>query len=96
MILGDLVIIGGLMIFGIVGVIALVLEGFWRMLRFAAGPLTRRGRLERHAREQARSRYARPVRLCTHPRCGYLNPDNARYCARCGRPLEDSDVDNYG
>ncbi|TWT45725.1 hypothetical protein RAS1_21540 [Phycisphaerae bacterium RAS1] len=25
--------------------------------------------------------------LCPHPRCGQANPRQARYCARCGRPL---------
>lgn len=93
MILGDLVIIGGLVIFGMVGVFALVLEALWRMLRFAARPFTR---AEPRAQRQERTVCTRPVRLCANPQCGYLNPDNARYCARCGRPLEDSDVDNYG
>ena len=93
MILGDLIIIGGLVIFGFVGLLALMLEAIWRMLRFAARPFTRS---ERRASRHVHVPYTRPVRLCANPLCGYLNPDNARYCARCGHPLESSNVDNYG
>ncbi len=39
----------------------------------------------------------RAARCCLHPRCGYLSPGDARYCARCGRPLsQDAGVDSYG
>ncbi len=26
-------------------------------------------------------------RLCRNPRCGHVNDETARYCARCGGPL---------
>ena len=30
----------------------------------------------------------RPLQACSNGRCGYLNPPVARYCARCGSPLD--------
>ena len=33
---------------------------------------------------------------CTEARCGHVNPADARFCARCGRPLSGKDVDDYG
>ncbi len=33
--------------------------------------------------------WAGEYRTCGQPRCGHLNPQRARYCARCGHPLLD-------
>jgi len=30
----------------------------------------------------------RAAKQCTHDRCGHVNRAAARYCARCGRPLD--------
>lgn len=36
-------------------------------------------------------RWSRPTGpVCPARDCGYANAPNARYCARCGRPLTDS------
>lgn len=36
------------------------------------------------------------VRLCSNARCGYLNPAEARYCARCGQALEVVSFNRHG
>ena len=34
----------------------------------------------------------RLLRACPQPQCGFLNAEGARFCARCGTPLESARV----
>lgn len=35
--------------------------------------------------------------VCAQPRCGYVNRPSARFCARCGNPLNRGrEIDDYG
>lgn len=40
------------------------------------------------ARRQNRSQARGGPRMCADPRCRWLNPSHARFCAQCGQPLE--------
>jgi hypothetical protein len=91
MVLGDLIIIGGLVIFGFVTLLAGMLHVLGRLIGWTVGgnPAGRRRRGGCRA-----PTYDRPV--CPNERCGYVNVPRARYCARCGHPLPDTDIDDYG
>lgn len=83
--------IGGALLVGLAGAIVIVpwmiVRGLLRVLRALLGCGRRRQPLEPlHA--------AAPPRVCGQPRCGYLNRDAARYCARCGTSLKPPEVVN--
>ncbi len=87
MLLADLIVVwfaGLLLIVGVVGFFVFIvaaigrgLRAIWRAL-LGAGP---EGRL-------AGERPAGLAQICDRPHCGYLNRGDARYCARCGSPLD--------
>lgn len=88
--------IGGLVLAGIVGfvVMALVLAGKLVGLLFRSlvgGPAEAAS-----GRRASRARDAGSV-VCPQRRCAHVNAWNARFCARCGRPLRRAyDTDLYG
>ncbi len=96
MLLADMVIVwvGGLLLSGFVGFFTLVIAAIARVLRaiFRAvfgGQYRSRG--------AAQSPPQKTLRACPQPRCGFLNPGHARFCARCGHALQGvDDAARYG
>ena len=35
------------------------------------------------------------MKQCTNVSCGYENPDEARFCKKCGTPISDSVIDGF-
>ncbi|MEW6253415.1 MAG: zinc ribbon domain-containing protein, partial [Planctomycetota bacterium] len=85
MILADVIVLWvvGVLLIGFVGFFAVVLALFGRALRALGRALLPAG--DDDAGESVRGGRQR---VCRSPPCGYLNRPDARYCARCGRPLE--------
>jgi hypothetical protein len=86
--------VGGVLVVGFFGLLVLVLSAVARMVRAlwraVVGPWS-------GSDEREREGSSADQRPCSYPRCGHLNRGEARYCARCGRPLESvQDVDRYG
>lgn len=69
---------GGMVVIGAFGVLGALLSGVSRFVRRLLNPAAR------HTRPTPRQP---AVRLCPQSRCGHMNVGEARYCARCGRPL---------
>lgn len=96
MLLADMIVIwvGGLLLIGFFGFFALVLAAVARVFR-AVFRAVFGGPCNGDASEHEPSRTT--LRACPRPQCGYLNPGPARFCARCGHPLDGvNDVDRYG
>ena len=94
MLLADSVILVfiGLMAIGIIGFFAMSVVLVVRFLSFVFRALA--GSTQE---QPATPRFEPRHDVCPHPRCGHVNRQGARYCARCGRPLgQHSDVDAYG
>jgi hypothetical protein len=85
-------VVVGLFGIGIIGFFAMCVVLVVRVLGFLFRGLTgaRQPKL-------AQRRFEPRHEVCPHPRCGHVNRHEARFCARCGRPLgEHDDVDAYG
>ncbi len=89
MILADLVILwfGGVVLIGFVGFFVVVVSLLGRALRGLGRLLA--GDDGTAKTSSAGGEYS--PRVCEHPHCGYLNRGNARYCARCGSPLNEAE-----
>lgn len=95
---------GGIVILWVSGLILAGILGFFFMAVVIVGKVI--GFIFRaltgDASERSRPGQAPPPRhtmgrVCPHRRCAHLNPRNARFCARCGRPLRSAyDTDPYG
>ena len=86
--------VGGLMLLGFLGFFVMLVATVGRVLGFIFRLLTgHAGRRDAAASGSAPG----AERLCRQPRCGHLNPGEARYCGRCGNALgPPDDVDHYG
>jgi hypothetical protein len=74
----------------VAGLLLLGFLGFFVVLALVVVKFTRSvfGSVFGHGGWTASAERSGPaVRLCGNERCGYLNPAQARYCARCGRKL---------
>ena len=86
--------VGVVFIVGLLGFVVVLLASAARALRFVFRVLTGGAWRERPRRSPRRTGWGR---LCGNSRCGHVNPDGARYCARCGRPLNAGfDDERYG
>lgn len=86
----------GLLMLGIVGFLIMVVT-----MIFGAIGSAFRALVGRPAPPAPHRRLPRPVVavgiVCERPQCGHVNPQRARFCARCGRRLDRArDVDDYG
>lgn len=79
--------IGGALLIGFFGFFAVVLTALARMVRFVVRAVLPRD----HDEDAAGMLTSEKPRQCRQPRCGHLNPPDARYCARCGSSLGDFD-----
>ncbi len=87
MLLGEVMVLwlaGMLLIVGVVGFVFFILaalgrgiRAIWRALLPTDPDLGMRG-----------GHHAGLARICDRSHCGYLNRADARYCARCGSPLD--------
>ena len=96
MLLADFVVVwvGGLLLIGFVGFFALLVVAVVRVFRSLFRVLFGSS-CNADPTEDPPS--GETVKACPQLRCGYLNPGHARYCARCGHPLDGvDDVDRYG
>ncbi len=89
MILADGIVIAwfaGVLLLGFVAFFITILAA---IVRLARRVLRSAARLIGPALPTSAGRAGAPAfaRLCSRPRCGYLNAGNARFCARCGQPL---------
>lgn len=93
MVLADSVmLVVGLMLLGVVGFFFMVLALAVRLVRFVCRAL-----LGSAADAPRSARAARLRTPCSNRQCGHPNRAGARYCARCGRPLDGQvNVDAYG
>ncbi len=85
MILADVIIlwIAGVLLIGFVGFFAVLISLLARGIRWVGRSLVPAG----EDPDGTAGRHEYSPRICEHPRCGYLNRGDARYCARCGQPL---------
>lgn len=82
---------GGIVIVWVVGVLLIGFAGFFIVLLAALGRLLR-GAWRAATWPFSCGRHASPnlpptPRTCRQPRCGHINPPDARYCGRCGDAL---------
>jgi hypothetical protein len=85
-------VLAGLFVFGVVGLMVTAVALAVRLLRFVFRAIAG---TDSGGRQLGGARRGRLV--CPEPRCGQVNPADARYCARCGRPFQhDHDLDAYG
>jgi len=85
-------IVGGLFVLGVIGLVVVAVALVVRCLRFVFRSVagTNGG-----GRQLAGARGGRLV--CPERLCQKVNPADARYCARCGRPFQhDRGLDAYG
>ena len=86
--------VGGLLLLGFLGFFVMLIAVLGRCIGFVFRVLVGKPRQGGAVGTPAG---ARAERLCGHPRCGHLNPGDARYCGRCGSALgPPDDVDRYG
>lgn len=74
----------GLILLGIFGFFAVGVMLVFQLLAYLFRALTGRGGDD----DRQLATAERAGRICPHPRCGNANPRTARFCARCGRPLQ--------
>ena len=87
---GDIVVVViGVLAVGFLGFFAVVAAMVVRFIGFVLRLGSRSVRREPLAQGPA-------VRSCPNVRCGYLNPANARYCARCGQAMEVVSLNRHG
>ena len=86
--------VGGILLLGFLGFFVMLIAALGRCIGFVLRLLVGNARRVDAAGPSSVSGAGRP---CGHPRCGHLNPADARYCARCGSALgPPDDVDRYG
>lgn len=88
--------VSGLVVAGIFGfvVMAFVLVG--KLVGFVFRTLGGGGQKPTPYRHRPPPRSSQGV-VCPHSRCAHVNMKDARFCARCGRPLRSAyDADLYG
>ncbi len=87
--LADVVFVwfGGVLLIGFIGFFVVVLSLLGRALRAIGRALSGS---EYHS-EGHLTINGDKVRICGVEHCGYLNRGHARYCARCGSPLDRAD-----
>jgi hypothetical protein len=62
----------------VIWVVAMLIQGLWNLL--VGGPA--------RSRPQPQARGVLDTVMCNHGRCHALNPGPARFCRRCGSPLQ--------
>jgi hypothetical protein len=62
----------------VIWVVAMLIQGLWNLL--VGGPT--------RSRPQPQPRGVLDTVMCNHGRCHALNPAPARFCRRCGSPLQ--------
>jgi hypothetical protein len=88
-----MVVVGGAMLILLVVLLTMGIVLAVRFLGFLLRLVTGGGRGSRSNLACDPARGA----ICSHRSCGHVNPSGARYCGRCGRPLNrHEDVDAYG
>lgn len=86
--------VGGILLLGFLGFFVMVIAVLGRFVRSVIRALAGKPWQGGAAGSPAGGR---AERICQHPRCGHLNPGDARYCGRCGSNLgPPEDVDHYG
>ena len=86
--------IGVVFVAGLLGFFVVLLASVARFFRFVFRVLTGAAWRVPQVPPARRTGWGR---LCGNPRCGHVNRDAARYCARCGRPLNAGfDDQRYG
>ena len=84
-----MVVVGGAMLILLVVLLTMGIVLAVRFLGFLLRLVTGAGRGKSYEKKH--------VFVCAHRGCGHVNPSGARYCGRCGRPLNrHEDVDAYG
>lgn len=76
--------VGIVLVAGFVTFFVVLASVVFRFLRALVRMLTGAGWREPPQRAAPRRGWGR---LCHDPRCGHVNADTARYCARCGKRL---------
>lgn len=79
------IVVIGVLAVGFLGFFAVVAAMVVRFITFVLRPVLHLG--SRHVEPDSPA-HGPTVRSCPNMHCGYLNPADARYCARCGQALD--------
>jgi len=82
---------GLILVIGFVGFFVVLVSAVIRFLVFLGRTMTPKRQIGESASTPA-DRDA--LSVCTNDRCGFLNQPGAKFCARCGRPLNRGNLDS--